>query len=70
MHGRGRLGLLLALVYPLQAVRLARKGSRSRRENRLQAVFLVLGKFPEMLGQARYVWRRMTAGKAQLIEYK
>lgn len=66
----GPWGLLLALVYPLQAVRLARKGSRSRRENRLQAVFLVLGKFPEMLGQARYFWRRMTAGKAQLIEYK
>ncbi|MFK3776056.1 glycosyltransferase family 2 protein [Pseudomonas sp. NPDC089406] len=66
----GVWGLLLALVYPLQAVRLARKGGRSRRENRLQAVFLVLGKFPEMLGQLRYCWRRLTAGKAVLIEYK
>jgi len=66
----GPWGLLLALVYPLQAVRLARKGSRSRRENRVQAVFLVLGKFPEALGQLRYCWRRLTASKAQLIEYK
>ncbi|UVK85510.1 glycosyltransferase [Pseudomonas sichuanensis] len=66
----GGWGLLLLLLYPLQAVRLARRGGRSVRENWLQAVFLVLGKFPEMLGQVRFLLNRLTAGKTVLIEYK
>jgi hypothetical protein len=66
----GGWGLLLLLVYPLQAMRLARRGGRSVRENWLQAVFLVLGKFPEMVGQVRFLLNRFTAGKTVLIEYK
>ncbi|AIL61580.1 glycosyltransferase [Pseudomonas alkylphenolica] len=66
----GGWGLLLLLIYPLQAVRLARRGVRSARENWLQAVFLVLGKFPEMLGQVKFLLNRFGAGKAVLIEYK
>ncbi|WP_342625447.1 glycosyltransferase family 2 protein [Pseudomonas alkylphenolica] len=66
----GGWGLMLLLIYPLQAVRLARRGVRSARENWLQAVFLVLGKFPEMLGQVKFLLNRFGAGKAVLIEYK
>ena len=66
----GGWGLWLLLVYPLQIVRLARRGGRSTRENWWQAVFLVLGKFPEMLGQAKFLLNRYAAGKALLIEYK
>lgn len=66
----GGWGLWLLLVYPLQTVRLAHRGERSTRENWWQAVFLVLGKFPEMLGQAKYLLNRYSAGKALLIEYK
>ncbi|MFF7109122.1 glycosyltransferase family 2 protein [Pseudomonas sichuanensis] len=66
----GGWGLLLLLLYPLQAMRLARRGGRSVRENWLQAVFLVLGKFPEMVGQVRFLLNRLTAGKTVLIEYK
>ena len=66
----GGWGLLLLLIYPLQAVRLARRGVRSARENWLLAVFLVLGKFPEMLGQVKFLLNRFGAGKAVLIEYK
>lgn len=66
----GWLGLLLLLVYPLQVVRLARRGKRSVRENWLQAGLLVLGKFPEMLGQVKFLLGRFGAGKASLIEYK
>ena len=62
--------LLLLLVYPLQVVRLARRGGKSVRENWLQAVFLVLGKFPEMLGQLKFLRHRIAAGKPTLIEYK
>lgn len=66
----GGWALLLLLIYPLQAVRLARRGARSPRENWLQAVFLVLGKFPEMLGQVKFLLNRFGAGKTALIEYK
>lgn len=66
----GWLGLLLLLVYPLQVVRLARRGKRAARENWLQAGLLVLGKFPEMLGQVKFLLSRFGAGKTTLIEYK
>lgn len=66
----GAAGLLLLLVYPLQVARLARRGNRSARENWLLAFFLVLGKFPEMLGQAKFLLNRFGAGKSALIEYK
>ncbi|SEE48371.1 glycosyltransferase family 2 protein [Pseudomonas migulae] len=66
----GWSGLLLLLVYPLQVVRLARRGGRSPRENWLLALFLVLGKFPEMLGQAKFLLNRFGTGKTALIEYK
>ena len=66
----GGWGLWLLLIYPLQVARLARRGSRSTRENWLQAIFLVLGKFPEMLGQVKFLLNRFGAGKTVLIEYK
>ena len=66
----GWSGLLLLLVYPLQVVRLACRGGRSKRENWLLALFLVLGKFPEMLGQAKFLLNRFGTGKTALIEYK
>jgi GT2 family glycosyltransferase len=66
----GWVGVLLLLVYPLQVLRLARRGKRSRRECWLQAGLLVLGKFPEMLGQVKFLLSRYGARKATLIEYK
>ena len=66
----GWLGLLVLLVYPLQVMRLARRGHLSARENWLHALFLVLGKFPEMLGQVKFLLGRFGAGKTSLIEYK
>ncbi|MBK5354657.1 glycosyltransferase [Pseudomonas sp. TH41] len=66
----GGYGLFLLLIYPLQVVRLARRGKGSARENWLLAFFLVLGKFPEMLGQVKFLLNRFGAGKSALIEYK
>jgi glycosyltransferase involved in cell wall biosynthesis len=63
-------GLLVLLVYPLQVVRLARRADTASRNNWLLAFFLVLGKFPEMLGQMKFLLNRFGAGKSALIEYK
>ncbi|MBS1190933.1 MAG: glycosyl transferase [Rhodocyclaceae bacterium] len=67
--GPGWLALLA--LYPLQVARLAWRGRRpSRRENTWRAIFLVLGKFPEMLGVLTYLDRRLRGGETRLIEYK
>jgi len=66
----GTWGLALLLVYPAQVLRLGLRGSRSNSENVWRAVFLVLGKFPEWIGQLRYLRERWVGGRARLIEYK
>lgn len=62
--------LALTAIYPLQVGRLALRGRRSSRENWWRAIFLVLGKFPEALGQLKYWWSRFNNRTNSLIEYK
>lgn len=62
--------LLLLLAYPLQVCRLAFRGSRSFRDNWLHALFLVVGKFPEMQGQLKYWYQRLLGQHGQIIEHK
>jgi GT2 family glycosyltransferase len=62
--------LVLFCIYPLQVVRLALRGRRSNRENWWRAVALVVGKFPEMLGQLKYLIDRRAGRRLRLIEYK
>lgn len=66
----GTWAFVMLLLYPLQIVRLAVRGKRSPRENWWRAIFLVLGKFPEMLGQMKFVVHRYLGGESRLIEYK
>lgn len=66
----GSWALALLLVYPLQVVRLAARSTGTARENWWYAAFLVLGKFPEMLGQMKFLLHRYIGGKPYLIEYK
>ncbi|GAB4260112.1 MAG: hypothetical protein Kow0013_03370 [Pararhodobacter sp.] len=56
--------VVLALVYPLQVLRL------SRRMGLKAAFFSTLGKFAEALGAARFHLRRFSGGRSELIEYK
>lgn len=66
----GWWGWLVLAVYPLQVVRLALRGDRSPRENWWRAIFLVIGKFPEALGQLQFATRRGFRLPSRLIEYK
>jgi len=66
----GAWGLAILLIYPAQVVRLALRGTRSVKENWLRALFLVLGKFPEVIGQMNYFYNRLAGKTARLIEYK
>jgi GT2 family glycosyltransferase len=66
----GPWAFVLLLIYPLQVVRLAARGARSARENWWYAGSLVLGKFPEMLGQLKFLYHRYLGGQSRLIEYK
>lgn len=61
--------LWLLLIYPAQVARLAlRRGGR--RADWEEAVFLTLGKFPEVLGVAEYWLRRGLRRPSGVIEYK
>jgi GT2 family glycosyltransferase len=66
----GAPGALAFAVYPLQVVRIALRGKRSARENWWYALFTVAGKFPEALGQARFLLNRCLGTRSALIEYK
>jgi glycosyltransferase involved in cell wall biosynthesis len=62
--------LALLLLYALQVLRLTLLGERTTRENWWNAVSLVLGKFPRMLGQMKFVMHRMLGKEPGLITYK
>jgi glycosyltransferase involved in cell wall biosynthesis len=66
----GWWGLLVLLVYPLQFARLVLGGKRTLRENCLRAGALLLSKFPEVLGQMKYLADRFRRVQSGLIEYK
>jgi GT2 family glycosyltransferase len=66
----GPAGLLTLAIYPAQVTRLALRGTRSLRENWWWAVFLVIGKFPQVVGQLKYLTHRRLGAAIRLIEYK
>jgi GT2 family glycosyltransferase len=66
----GLWALTLLLIYPLQIVRLTIKGSRGFKVNILRAFFLVLGKFPEMIGGIKFIYNRISDTNSRIIEYK
>jgi glycosyltransferase involved in cell wall biosynthesis len=74
------LSLLLLLGYPLLASNIYRNFLRQAPKDHrpkthasqagLYAFFCTLSKFPQMLGQLKYVWMRWRGETATLIEYK
>jgi GT2 family glycosyltransferase len=66
----GTRGAWLLTVYPLQMLRMYTRLRLPPRARLAQAVFLVLAKFPEAVGQLKYLARSWRGGPARLIEYK
>ena len=67
----GLAGLTILLVYPLQIIRVSIfRSTRSGWKNRItEATFNTLARFPELLGQFRFLRDRLL-GNPQIIEYK
>jgi hypothetical protein len=63
-------GLLLLALYPAQIARLTLTGTGAWPSNLLRATFLVLGKFPEAIGQLKFLAHRILRRQGRLIEYK
>jgi len=56
--------LVLFLIYPVQLGRVASK------ESWLYACFCIVGKFPQAIGQGKYILNRLLGKQSKLIEYK
>jgi len=70
LAGWGAWGLLPLAAYPLQIVRLGMSGSRPPRQRWLRALFIVLGKFPEAMGNIKFRIHHAAGSGSRLIEYK
>lgn len=68
--GWGTPALLLLLGYPLQVLRLAARAEGSWPIRRERAFFVVLGKFPELLGLLQFWLGRRRAKAARAFDYK
>jgi glycosyltransferase involved in cell wall biosynthesis len=69
----GGLGLALLLAYPALWARILvrrRRRGGTLADAALYATFCVLGKFPLLVGAARYRWNRGRGLRSSLIEYK
>jgi len=66
----GAWSLVLLAIYPFQILRLTSKGNRAFLDNFLRAFYLVLGKFPEMLGTFKFMIDRVSKTRSKIIEYK
>jgi glycosyltransferase involved in cell wall biosynthesis len=60
----------LVLIYPLQVLRIAFRKDLTSKANWWHSLFLVLARFPEGLGQLRFLLTRLQGTRSALIEYK
>jgi hypothetical protein len=66
----GPVALFILAVYPMQVIRLALRSTGSALDRWTYAFFLVLGKFPEAVGQLRAMLVRLRGQAPVLIEHK
>ena len=64
------LGASILLVYPLQIIRMTLASQLPIKQAFLYSLFLVVGKFPEQVGQIKFIWNKWTKKRSRIIEYK
>ena len=62
--------LWLLVVYPLQAVRIIFLQKPGVPKPVWYATYLVMGKFPEMFGQIKFIADLISGKRSKLIEYR
>jgi len=70
--GTGSRSLVLLLVYPLLVAKIYRSEQQRLQPKQafLYALFCVIGKFANLLGQLKFHFNRLSGRQNQLIEYK
>jgi GT2 family glycosyltransferase len=66
----GRLGWASVLVFPLQVIRLTARGTGPLKDRFVVALFQVIARFPEALGQLRFKRDTLLKRQPTLIEHK
>ncbi len=64
------LFILLLLLYPVQFIRIAIRMKPINSISLKYAFFIVLGKFPEVQGQIKFFFSKLTNSRNKIIEYK
>jgi hypothetical protein len=60
----------MCFIYPLQMLRQMFRSTGTLGDRALKSFFQVLGRFPEGLGQLKFLRDRLLGRQALLIEYK
>lgn len=60
----------LLLIYPIQIIRIAMRRGATQRSNWNYAFFVMLGKFPEIQGQLKFLLDKLIKSRSAIIEYK
>lgn len=63
-------GLATWLIYPLQALRQTFRNAGTPRQRLTMALFQIVGRFPEVLGQIKFARDHLLSRRSVLIEYK
>jgi glycosyltransferase involved in cell wall biosynthesis len=66
----GPWGWLTSLIYPLQMLRQTSRNTGTLKQRATVALFHLLGRFPEAIGQVKFMLDRLLGRRSRLIEYK
>ena len=58
------------IIYPIQIIRIKFKNKHIVKYGWLYSFFIMLGKFPEMQGQFKFLFNRLMKKQSSIIEYK
>jgi glycosyltransferase involved in cell wall biosynthesis len=66
----GLIGMLFLTIYPLQFLRQLARNKGTLQERSLRALFQLLARFPESIGQLKFSYAQTFKQQTRIIEYK